>query len=148
MAKLNKTLGNVEKCPTCKIEMMCAQIEYKGEKKLQWQVAEKAHYSRDSDGTFHCVQTQERVAETKTKLAEAPISLKDIDLDMDTLEQTLNVVKSATQFLKAIEFGVSEQLPDTVPAHRGLYVKIIAEKLLNLPNLQTILEDIGKKAKK
>jgi len=148
MAKLNKTLGNVEKCPTCKIDMMCAEIEYKGEKKLQWQVAEKAHYSRDSDGTFHCVQTQQKVAEVRTKLLEERISLKDIDLPMDVLEQTLFVVKSATQFLKAIEFGVSEQLPDTVPAHRGLYVKIIAEKLLNLPNLQTILEDVGKKTKK
>jgi len=152
MPKLDKKEGNTENCPTCKREMKCVMtnggVKKDGTKfdgKLQWQSNGKAHYNYDeSAGKFSCVQTTEKVNEAVRAIINQKIQLKDIDLDMGLLDKTLLVSKSACQFLMAIEYSVYEQLgQDANPAHVGEYVKIIAGKLLGVPNLQSILEEVG-----
>jgi len=152
MPKLSKIEGNTENCPTCKREMVCVMTKGGAKKdgtkfdgKLQWQSNGKAHYNyNESTGQFSCVQTTEKVNEAVHAIINQKIQLKNIDMDIGLLEKTLFVSKAATQFLMAIEYSVYEQLgQDANPAHIGEYVKIIADKMLGVPNLQQILEEVG-----
>ena len=150
MAKLNKTEGNEENCPSCKQSMICVLVKGKPKSdgtnwpdRLQWQSDGRAHYGFDkqTEKSF-CADTK-----SDTPVVNQKIQLKDIELDADLLEKTLDVTKSACQFLQAIEYGVYEQLgSDANPAHVGEYVKIISDKMLGVPDLQTILEGLGKDA--
>lgn len=142
-----KIAGNHGDCYSCGNQIFCNEIEYKGTKKLQWQGEDgKAHYKFNQDTkTTTCKQVAEKSDAIARTISDQRVQLKDIELDMETLTKTLEVSKSACQFLKAIEFTVYEQLgSDANPAHIGLYVKIIADKMLGLPNLQQILEEVGK----
>ena len=138
-----KVAGNKGPCFKCGKDMFCNEIEYQGEKKLQWQGADgKSHYDKDGN----CKGTAQQVANTVQAIKTQKIKLEDIKLDIPILEKALHVSRSASQFLKAIEYVVYEELgQDTQPAHAGLYTKIIADKLLNVPNLQEILDNVGGK---
>lgn len=118
--------------------MFCNEITFGGEKKAQWQNKDgKAHYTKNGDCKGE--PTPQPVISTR-------VNKESIDLDDELLDKTITVSKSACQFLKAIELAVYEELgADAVPAHVGLYVKIISDKLLGLPNLQEILEEVGGK---
>lgn len=136
----DKVAGNSGPCFKCGNVMFCNEIEYNGEKKLQWQGADgKAHYDKDAN----CKGVAQRVANAVQAIKTQKIKLEDVKLDVPVLEKALYVSRSAAQFLKAIEYVVYEELgQDTQPAHAGLYTKIIADKLLNVPNLQQILESL------
>jgi len=150
MAKLNKTEGNEENCPSCKQSMICVLVKGKSKSdgtnwpdRLQWQSDGRAHYGFDkqTEKSF-CADTKSDV-----KTVNQKIQLKDIGLDTDLLEKTVNVSESACDFLMAIEYGVYNKLgQDANPAHVGEYVKIIADKMLGVPDLQSILEGLGKDA--
>jgi len=156
MPKLNKTEGENANCPSCKNPMICVLVKGKPktnepgkfwDDRLQWQSDGRAHYgfNKETEKSF-CVGTQKRVESAVQAIINQKIQLKDIELDMELLDKTLYVTKSACQFLKAIEYGVYEQLgQDANPAHVGEYVKLIADKMLGVPDLQQILEDIGSK---
>ena len=139
-----KIAGNHGPCFKCGTEMFCNEVEYQGTKKLQWQEQDgKAHYSFDvATKATTCRQTAAKIKETVQSIIQQKIQLKDVDLNMDTLNKVLEVTQSSSQILKAIEYGVREQLGETAPAHIGLYVKIISEKMLQVPNLETILHGV------
>ena len=44
-----KSVGAKDKCPSCQMELICRETEFKGQKNLQWQYAdrEEAHFSWD-----------------------------------------------------------------------------------------------------
>jgi len=46
---ITKKEGAEDKCPSCKQNLVCREVEYKGDKKLQWQYEDKevAHFSYD-----------------------------------------------------------------------------------------------------
>jgi hypothetical protein len=138
-----KVAGNKGPCFKCGKDMFCNEIEYQGEKKLQWQGPDgKSHYDKDGN----CKGTSQQVSNTVQAIKTQKIKLEDIKLDIPILEKALQVSRSASQFLKAIEYVVYEELgQDAQPAHAGLYTKIIADKLLNVPNLQEILDNVGGK---
>ncbi len=139
----DKVAGNHGPCFKCGKDMFCNEIEYQGQKKLQWQGPDgKSHYDKDGN----CKGAVEQVSNTVQAIKTQKIKLEDVKLDIPILEKALHVSRSATQFLKAIEYVVYEELGEgTVPAHAGLYTKIIADKLLNVPNLQEILDNVGEK---
>ena len=132
-----KVIGQSGPCFKCGKLMFCNETEYQGNKKAQWQNQEgKAHYNKD--GSCKDFQTP--------NIVTSKIEKGSITLDDELLDKTIAVSKSACQFLKAIEVAVYEELGSSAaPAHVGLYIKIIADKMLGLPNLQTILEEIGGK---
>jgi len=135
-----KTIGEQGPCFKCGKLMFCNEVEYQGNKKAQWQNQEgKAHYNKD--GSCKDFQTP-----NMPPVHTAKMDKENIQLDDALLDKTITVSKSACQFLKAIEVAVYEELGShAAPAHVGLYIKIIADKMLGLPNLQTILEEIGNK---
>ena len=136
-----KVAGNHGPCFKCGKDMFCNEITYNNEKKLQWQNSDgKSHYDKDGN----CRGVTEQINNAVQTMKAEKIKLEDIKLDIPILEKALQVSRSATQFLKAIEYVVYEELGASVqPAHAGLYTKIIAEKLLNVPNLQEILDEVG-----
>lgn len=135
-----KKAGNQGPCFKCQQVMICNEIEYKGEKKLQWQDNNgKSHYDKDGN----CKGTVQQVDNAVQAIKTQKIKLEDIKLDIPILEKALQVSRSSIQFLKAIEYVAYEELgQDTNPAHIGMYVNIVANKLLNVPNLQEILDNV------
>ena len=140
----DKVEGNSGQCHKCGKTIYCNMTTYKDrDNYLQWQGPDnKAHYTQNGD----CKDTAQQVTNTVQAIKTQKIKLEHIKLDIPILEKALHVSRSATQFLKAIEYVVYEELgQDANPQHVGLYIKIIAEKLLNIPNLQEILDNVGEK---
>lgn len=152
MAKLKKVEGATETCPSCKDTMYCrSKTSQDGTVTLQWQTEDgRSHYLAPKEiagkTVFECRQSASKVNDAVQTIKEQKIQLKDIDLPMEVLDKSLHVSKSACQFLKAIEYTVYEQLgQDANPAHVGMYVHIIADKLLGIPGLDKLLESVGGK---
>jgi hypothetical protein len=103
MAKLNKTAGAIENCPSCKQQMVCNEIPgYQGgPPKLQWQNNEgKSHYLAktfvDGKSTFPCrgvattgsQSVAQQVQETKVNwnvLDEKSADMEQLVLGLDSM---------------------------------------------------------------
>ena len=90
MTKLEKQAGAKASCPSCHKPMVCNEIRYKDEVKLQWQDEDtgKAHYSFDfKTKTTSCAQnsaaTAKRVEGVKSR---GEIHLKDLKLSLEQLQ--------------------------------------------------------------
>jgi len=136
-----KTIGNHGDCFKCGKPMFCNEVEYGGTKKAQWQNKDgKAHYTKDGNCKGELTPNMPQPSQV------SKIEKGSIDLDSELLDRTITVSRQACQFLKAIELAAYEELgASAAPAHIGLYVKIISDKMLGLPNLQEILEGVGGK---
>ena len=136
-----KEIGANGPCFRCGKTMFCNGKEYQGETKPQWQNKDgTAHYTSSGD----CKGQEPQVINNMPtpKIASQKVKLEDIKLDDAIISEVLTVTKAASQILKTIELGVWEELGDTSPAHVGLYVKIISDKLLNTPDLDKILKGL------
>lgn len=138
-----KTKGNSGACFSCGGNIVCNEKTYNNQVQLQWQNADgKAHYSQDGKCKSVSAKTENVVQSIKTQ----KIRLDDIKLDSVVLEKGMKISREAIQFLKMIEYVAYEELgQDAVPAHVGLYVNQVANKLLGIPNLQEVLESLGEK---
>ena len=141
-----KELGVTDTC-FCGQEVVCG----KGSRdQLQWQVNGKAHYNYDTKtGKSSCNKGEtttgmdgfERVVTTQK---ENPVNLAEIDLDHDVKTKICKVAKDTNKVLKTIEWQIWEDLGfSTSPARVGMYMNIITKKMLNIPNLEQIIEDVG-----
>ena len=135
----SKEIGNKGPCFKCGKEIYCNANTYNKETKPQWQNSDnKAHYDREGN----CKGDNNQSSSSPAPIVSQKVKLEDIKLEEDILDNVLHVAKSGTQFLKALEFAVWEELGNTSPAHVGLYVKILADKMLNIPNLDKILKEV------
>lgn len=134
-----KEKGNNGPCFKCGKNIVCNEISYDNETKLQWQIDGKAHYTKDGDCKGDSTESNGGAPKA---IVSQKVKLEDIKLEEEVLSNVLHVAKSGSQFLKALEFAVWEELGETSPAHVGLYVKILADKMLNIPNLDKILKEV------
>ena len=77
-----KSVGAKDKCPSCQQELICRETEFKGQKNLQWQYAdrEEAHFSYD----FKTKKTSCKEMGGSTSTSQAATqssSVENIDLD-------------------------------------------------------------------
>jgi len=111
--KLEKKLGVRENCPSCHSPMVCAEIEYQGVKKLQWQNEDgKAHYAFDfKTKTTSCAKNHAQVAqklESVTRRNE--IHLKDLKLSVEQLAAVANETNSMLDTQLARIYFIEESL--------------------------------------
>ncbi len=75
-----------------------------------------------------------------------PVNLADIDLPHETKVKVCDTCKNINKVLQVIEWQAWEDLGfDTSPARVGMYINNACKKLLNVPNLEEILADMGDK---
>lgn len=103
MTSLNKVKGAKEVCPSCHKEMVCAEVTFKGETKLQWQdpTTNKAHYNYDfktktTSCNLNSAEVSEKVSAVKTR---GEIHLKD--LKTLTLEALASLKEETDKLLDA-----------------------------------------------
>ena len=139
-----KVIGAESPCFRCGKTMFCKGKEYQGETKPQWQNADgEAHYTSNGDCKGEQPSQINNMPPPGIKpLVSQKVKLEDIKLDDEVISEVLTVTKAASQILKTIELGVWEELGDTSPAHVGLYVKQISDKLLNTPDIGKILKGL------
>lgn len=137
----DKIAGNSGPCFKCAKTIFCNEITFQSEKKLQWQGQDgKAHYDKDGN----CKETAQKIEQVTKSIQNQTIKLADIKLEPAILERVLKLSNKTTYILMAIEYGVREILGENAnPAHIGLYVNQISDKLLKVSNLSEVLEDIG-----
>lgn len=117
MSKLEKVKGNKESCPSCHAEIICNEITYKGETKLQWQNADgKAHYSFNPETK-------------KTSCKSNPASQSDEQMKIDdgdpvalwtqNIFEKENIIRATLRSLMGGEPSAE---------HVGMYLKLRLEK--------------------
>lgn len=129
MTKLEKKLGAKENCPSCHNQMLCAEIEYKGEKKLQWQDLDgKAHYNYDyKTKTTSCAKNTAQVTKKLESVSRRnEIHLKDLKLTVEQLqaiaEETNSMLDVQLARIYYIEQGlISKGIEPTGPFVGMLY---------------------------
>ena len=87
---ITKKEGAEDKCPSCKQNLVCREVEYKGDKKLQWQYEDKevAHFSYDfKSGKSACKESSgsAQTGNTKSAPKQDKIDLSKIDLPSDQI---------------------------------------------------------------
>lgn len=130
MTKLNKTEGAEESCPTCHKTIVCRTVEYKGNKKLQWQDPNGgAHYLYDREtGKTSCKGNAENVAYSKevgrTVQSKGEIHLEQIDIPLETLDELRGETEAMLKFQLArlyyIQEGLRNRGIDATPAFVGM----------------------------
>lgn len=96
---ITKKEGAEDSCPSCKGTLVCREVEYKGDKKLQWQYKDKevAHFSYDfKSGKSACKESSDA---PKTGTYSAPP--KDI-INLDSLSLDAKQVTDITQQAKEL----------------------------------------------
>lgn len=137
MTKLEKKLGAREKCPSCQNDIFCREVEYKGEKKLQWQNEDgTSHYSFDyKTKVTSCkevVKKAEGVKEqlnspTEIHLGKIPFTVEEISVIQEAVSEKMNslAVTYVVVRQKLAEFG----LIDPNPALVGMFFNRVREEL-------------------
>ena len=147
-----KEIGVKDKC-FCGTDVICGWN--RDNTKLQWQGMDgKAHYNYDTNTKkTTCKGTEE----PKQEVTQAdgfvgippktnPVRLADIDLPHETKVKVCDTCKNINNVIQVIEWQAWEQLGfDASPARVGMYINNACKKLLNVPNLEEILADMGDK---
>jgi hypothetical protein len=107
---IGKEKGAEDKCPSCKGTLVCREVEYKGESKLQWQYKDKevAHFSYDfKTGKTACKESSD-VPKTGTVNTSAlqKIDLTGISIPEDQKQQIITASQEAAERLFCVMYGV------------------------------------------
>ena len=105
MAKLDKTAGAEESCPSCHSQMLCVEIPANGNypSRLQWQSDGKAHYSFDpATKTTSCKDTSPAIS----SVVQAP--------KVVTPEQKLENMTAFSELAHTIAMTMSSKFTDTI----------------------------------
>lgn len=85
---IRKEKGAEDKCPTCKGTLVCREVEYKGESKLQWQYKDKevAHFSYDfKTGNTACKESSVAPQTGSSSANKDSMNLEKISLPGDQI---------------------------------------------------------------
>jgi len=130
-----KSEGAKDSCPSCKQQLVCRSVEFKGQSKLQWQYADKeeAHFSYDfKTGKTSCKDSAEAGHEAGAKVnAPDKTHLKNIDLDLGQMTEiqkgAFDITKRLVVILNAVE-TVCEGAGITNPAKVGMIFNQVCEQ--------------------
>jgi len=132
---ITKSEGAVDSCPSCKQELVCRTVEFKGNTKLQWQYKDKeeAHFSYDfKTGKSSCKESAEAGNKAGAKVtAPEKTHLKNIDLNIEQIakiqEGAFDLSKRMVVVLNAVE-TVCEGAGITNPAKIGMIFNQVCEQ--------------------
>lgn len=132
---ITKSEGAKDSCPSCKQELVCRTVEFKGNTKLQWQYKdrEEAHFSYDfKTGKSSCKESAQAGNEAGAKVtAPDKTHLKNIDLDIGQITEiqgvAYDVAKRMVVVLNAVE-TVCEGAGITNPAKIGMIYNQVCEQ--------------------
>ena len=85
---IGKEKGAEDKCPSCKGTLVCREVEYKGESKLQWQYKDKevAHFSYDfKTGKTACKESSDVPKTSNSSVATDKLNLDKISIPGDQI---------------------------------------------------------------
>ena len=107
---ITKKEGAEDKCPSCKQVLVCREVTYKEEKKLQWQYQDKevAHFSYDfKTGKSACKESSGSSVQTGTNSAsQDTVNLDGMSLPADQIAAITQDAEELTERQLAILVGV------------------------------------------
>lgn len=130
-----KEKGAEDSCPSCKQTLVCREITYKDQKKLQWQYKgkEEAHFSFDfKTGKTSCKEGT-GFAETfrkPTTSAQNELNISGIDLPQKEKEGIMNAAEELTDRMLIVLSGVTRKCAAagvTHPATVGMIFNQVCE---------------------
>ena len=107
---ITKKEGAEDSCPSCKGTLVCREVEYKGDKKLQWQYEDKevAHFSYDfKSGKSACKESSGSTQTGTTSSApQDKLNLDKVSLQGDQIAAITQEAAELTERQLAIFAGV------------------------------------------
>lgn len=100
---ITKEQGAEDKCPSCKQTLVCREVEYKGNKKLQWQYKDKeeAHFSFDfATKKSACKESSDGQVQTSSNTSADQLNISGLTLAKE----------DQVKIMKAAEDGVERML--------------------------------------
>lgn len=129
-----KTKGAEDSCPSCKQTLVCREITYKDQKKLQWQYKDKevAHFSFDfKTGKTSCKESATGFAETRVQhSAQNELNISGIDLPQKEKEGIMKATEELTDRMLIVLSGVTRKCAAagiTHPATIGMIFNQVCE---------------------
>lgn len=130
---ITKQKGAEDGCPSCKQTLVCREVEYKGDKKLQWQYKDKevAHFSYDfKSGKSSCKESSPQQATTVSAPARQEINISGIDLPAKDKEAIIEGATDGAKRLIVVLYGVQKACTEagiTHPAEVGMIFNQVCE---------------------
>lgn len=131
---IGKEKGAEDKCPTCHGILVCREVEYKGESKLQWQYKDKevAHFSYDFKTKKTACKESSDAPQTGNTSAAAPdkLNLDNVSVPGDQIKSIVDATIEMTERLIVVLSGVERVCHNvgiTNPAKIGMIFNQVCE---------------------
>jgi hypothetical protein len=130
---IRKEKGAEDKCPTCKGTLVCREVEYKGESKLQWQYKDKevAHFSYDfKTGNTACKESSVAPQTSNSSANKDSMNLDKISTPGDQVALIIKSSAELTERMLCVLSGVTRVCNNagiTHPATIGMIFNQVCE---------------------